>query len=680
MENEQEVKHEVELLTRELFNSLELHEAQSRWHDAVQNCIAKQKCSADDEALVQCEGTAVKQSVNLSLDRDASARELLAELFAAVELSERGAARGFALLLHSCADIAVDVPDAPAQLALFLARAVVDRVILSTASVQHELALLPSDSSRYAVAIRSSTTSDPESEAEPQKVLQTSQQILKHARGTERVQLAWGGRHFMRTATAKQRFEHALAEFRYSSDVKEVARIVRDANIPHFAHEIVRQAVILAMTHFECQDAVIRLLEHLATSNTISHSQLDKGLQIVATQLCDLSMDIPDAKSRYEFVVSQLSHVIPTSWSTFRQVSTGLGRLSSTPDFSSSLSNMALNRKGLHTHQPMEGYNDELPTSQSRRRIQLLHDKELVNLGSFGNVGARGHTLETLQNESTAKLGRGLIMPAFRHNDRRLQVTPQHGKSYASKSSSSTAGIHKSMSTPSTLQLAGDANLVKPEARARNYSPFEVNYKLSEDVLGQGGFAVVRRAIHRNTKEEYAAKIIRLSEDGDDSDINNVPGPSSMDWEEISNELALLVKLGKHPGITSIHEYFILDHACVIIMDILRGKDLVTELCLKQGGYSERDVAISMSQVFSAVGYMHSLNIAHRDLKVENLHLRLPQQLESTTVVDMGLAKAIQSSQKMTDVCGTPEYAAPELILEKPYTVSVDSWSLGICL
>jgi serine/threonine protein kinase len=165
------------------------------------------------------------------------------------------------------------------------------------------------------------------------------------------------------------------------------------------------------------------------------------------------------------------------------------------------------------------------------------------------------------------------------------------------------------------------------------------------------------------------------------------------------------VRAGQHHAIASIYEYFLLERACLIVVDLLQGDELIVELCSRYGGFSERDVALSMRQVFSAVDYIHSLSIAHRDLKAENFHLRLPKELESTTLVDFGLAKAIQSSQKLTVPVGTPEYAgassmcvsltaptfaqaflvlllsaAPEIILEKPYTTAVDAWSLGICL
>ena len=615
-------KEEAGRLARELFAGGELAEAERRWRACAHSASREQR-------RWEAEGSMLKAAVNASLDRDQSARELLAELLARAELSEEGAALGFASLLHSLPDLVLDVPDAPAQLALFLARAVVDRVLLSLHSVSHHVASAASDSSPYSA----------DDEASPERVLRTASHILQTARGPERVSLAWGGHHSTRTTTAKLRFRVALDEFRTSLDVEEVARIVRESNLPHFAHEAVRQAIILALEHESLKDPVVRLLEHLSSTNAVSHSQLDKGLQIAATMLTDLEKDIPKIKERYAAVVSRISS-ISSSWSTFRQTNC-LGRLASTSDLSVHHGN------------------------QAQRRVE-----DEMTLGSFSKVGARGHSLETLAHASTAKLGQGLQLSRFRHKDERLQVTPQIDDGVPSSTLSIAAitapanAMHKSASTPSGLKLA-DTELVKPEARARNDGAFEAVYKLEEDVLGTGGFAVVRPARHRKTNKEYAVKMIAIAEDNEgdeegsdsDSDGDGGSGPSAMELQQIQNELALLVRAGQHHAIASIYEYFLLERACLIVMDLLQGDELIVELCSRCGGFSERDVALSMRQVFSAVDYIHSLSIAHRDLKAENFHLRLPKELESATLVDFGLAKAIQSSQKLTVPVGTPEYA-----------------------
>lgn len=84
-----------------------------------------------------------------------------------------------------------------------------------------------------------------------------------------------------------------------------------------------------------------------------------------------------------------------------------------------------------------------------------------------------------------------------------------------------------------------------------------------------------------------------------------------------------------------------------------------------------------MYQILDAINYMHKHNVCHRDLKPENLLCSSEDEL-FVKIADFGLSKILSLDKKMVTVCGTPEYLAPEIILSKPYTNSVDLWGIGV--
>ncbi len=85
-----------------------------------------------------------------------------------------------------------------------------------------------------------------------------------------------------------------------------------------------------------------------------------------------------------------------------------------------------------------------------------------------------------------------------------------------------------------------------------------------------------------------------------------------------------------------------------------------------------------MQQIVSGVEYIHKNGIVHRDLKPENLLLDHNKNIK---IVDFGLSNQYKSGEKLKTACGSPCYAAPEMIAGKRYEcLNADIWSCGIIL
>ena len=80
----------------------------------------------------------------------------------------------------------------------------------------------------------------------------------------------------------------------------------------------------------------------------------------------------------------------------------------------------------------------------------------------------------------------------------------------------------------------------------------------------------------------------------------------------------------------------------------------------------------------SGVEYLHKLRIVHRDLKPENLLLDHSKNIK---IVDFGLSNTYKKNELLKTACGSPCYAAPEMIAGKKYeSTKVDIWSCGVIL
>nr|XP_020472336.1 cGMP-dependent protein kinase 1-like isoform X2 [Monopterus albus] len=113
-----------------------------------------------------------------------------------------------------------------------------------------------------------------------------------------------------------------------------------------------------------------------------------------------------------------------------------------------------------------------------------------------------------------------------------------------------------------------------------------------------------------------------------------------------------------------------------MLMEACLGGELWTIL-RDRGSFEDSTTRFYTACVVEAFAYLHAKGIIYRDLKPENLIL---DSRGYAKLVDFGFAKKIGFCKKTWTFCGTPEYVAPEIILNKGHDVSADYWSLGILM
>ena len=207
-------------------------------------------------------------------------------------------------------------------------------------------------------------------------------------------------------------------------------------------------------------------------------------------------------------------------------------------------------------------------------------------------------------------------------------------------------------------------NWVSVLKKATGYTNLLDIYEIKQK-LGKGKFGLVKLGINKETKQKVAVKIMNK---------NNM---DSSDLELVRTEIEIL-KICQHPYIIKLYDVFENIDYIYIIMEHCAGGDLFSFIQKRNFMLKEEKVVVIMYKLCKAVYYVHSYGIAHRDIKPENVLLTSESEDADIRLLDFGLSKIVGPNQKCTEPYGTLTYCAPEIILDKPYLKTVDSWSLGV--
>ncbi len=238
----------------------------------------------------------------------------------------------------------------------------------------------------------------------------------------------------------------------------------------------------------------------------------------------------------------------------------------------------------------------------------------------------------------------------------------------SSEGSSAVSSCESTSSSNSPPQLLRPSNKKGPRRESSMLFPSQLideSEKFYEDISGNK----TKRPVFEH---EYAMKSIHLSRVTDDTFV-----------QELKNEIDILKKLD-HPHIVRPLETYHFKNQIFIVMEHCSGGDLYS-----RDPYTEEEAARIISSILSAVSYLHANNVAHRDLKYENILFVNDSPKAEIKLIDFGLSKVYGvngtgpgfegqgSSHVLTEGVGTIYTMAPE-VLKGSYTKQADVWSVGV--
>jgi len=195
-------------------------------------------------------------------------------------------------------------------------------------------------------------------------------------------------------------------------------------------------------------------------------------------------------------------------------------------------------------------------------------------------------------------------------------------------------------------------------------------YSLGE-TLGVGTFGKVKLGQHALLGNQVAVKIINLNK------IKNAEATEKI-CREIENQKRFL-----HPHVIKQYEVKLCMDVVgtptdiFLVMEYARGGDLFKYI-VEQGKFNDKEARRVFQQIVSGLDYCHSKSVVHRDLKPENILL---DRNKNVKLADFGLSNLMHDGKFLETSCGSPNYAAPEVVSGKLYAgPEVDVWSVGVIL
>lgn len=198
-------------------------------------------------------------------------------------------------------------------------------------------------------------------------------------------------------------------------------------------------------------------------------------------------------------------------------------------------------------------------------------------------------------------------------------------------------------------------------------SPITIDDFVILKEIGKGQYGKVKLAMKKDTSDIFAIKIIHK---------NKLVESQAVD--RIITERNALMSVSC-PFIVQLYYAFQNERKCYLCLEYVPGGDLFQHMRLS-GTIPINELRLYVAEISTALHYLHQNHIIYRDLKPENVLLDENGHIKLT---DFGLSKELTDTEmdgKASSFCGTAEYLAPEIVMEKPYGPEIDWWSLGILI
>jgi tRNA A-37 threonylcarbamoyl transferase component Bud32 len=192
------------------------------------------------------------------------------------------------------------------------------------------------------------------------------------------------------------------------------------------------------------------------------------------------------------------------------------------------------------------------------------------------------------------------------------------------------------------------------------------NYLIGKDI-GKGAYAIVKYAIHKPTNRKVAIKIYDKTKFVDPNRLKNA-----------KREIQILQKLN-HSNVLKLYEAIETEEFMYLVLEFINGCSLQDYVKKKvDRRLDEQEACRLFMQLIQALDYCHSNDVAHRDIKFENILL---DHLNNLKLIDFGFSTNFPADQKIKIFCGTPSYMAPEIVNRQEYSgPPVDIWASGVVL
>jgi len=198
------------------------------------------------------------------------------------------------------------------------------------------------------------------------------------------------------------------------------------------------------------------------------------------------------------------------------------------------------------------------------------------------------------------------------------------------------------------------------------HEPFQDFYEVFEEI-GSGQFAVVHRVVERSTKTEYAAKYIKKK--------RVETSRRGVAMGDIEKEIHILAEM-ENENIIYLHQVYENAQFVILIIELLRGGELF-DFIAERERLTEEEASFFIKQILLGVQHLHNHNVAHLDLKPENVML-LGDNSRIIKLIDFGLSRKILPGTEVREMLGTPEFVSPEVVNYEPLSLNTDLWSIGV--